>query len=331
MELAIIGSYGHVGTVLNGLAKVDDVQLVAAARWGEDDPLAFVGGHEAADDGLEVYDDYRMMLHEVRPDLVGVFMPLYRNAEASIAAAEHGAHVICEKPLATTLADLSALAEAVAVAGVKINALLEMRGHPPYLAIRDAVAAGRIGEPMLAYGQKSYPFGRRDDYYKQRETYGGSILWAAIHALDFVSYCTGKSYARVAAAQSNVAHPTHPGMEDCGGILLDLAGGGHAMVSFDYLRPWSDGVERRWGDERLRIVGTEGLVQLGDDCLRVELTTPEAIEQLPLPGERDIFAEFVACVRGEGEGLITTEQSVRITEVAIKARDAADTGRAVEL
>jgi predicted dehydrogenase len=330
MELAIIGSYGHVRTVLNGAAKLDDVQLVAAARWGEDDPLGFVDQHAAAA-GVEVYDDYRLMLHEVRPEIVGVFMPLYRNAEASIAAVGFGAHVISEKPLATTLADLSALGEAVAVAGVKINALLEMRGHPPYVAIHDAVAAGRIGEPMLAYGQKSYPFGRRDDYYKSRETYGGSILWAAIHALDFVSYCTGKGYARVAATQSNVAHPTHAGMEDCGGILLDLAGGGHAMISFDYLRPFSEGVQRRWGDERLRIVGTEGLIQLSDDCRRVELTTPTAVEELPLPPERDIFAEFVASVRGEGDGLITTEESIRITEVAIKARDAADTGRAVAL
>jgi predicted dehydrogenase len=271
------------------------------------------------------------MLAQVRPDAVGVFMPLYRNAEAAIAAAGAGAHVVCEKPLATTLEDLSALKAAVAAAGVRIAALMTMRGGPAYQAIRAVVAEGRIGEPILAYGQKSYPFADRDDYYKQRRTYGGSIPWAAIHALDFVSYCTGKDYRRVWATHSNAAHPSHPEMEDAGGILLDLAGGGHAMVSFDYLRPWSAGVRRPWGDERLRIAGSLALVQLVDAGRRVELTTATDVIDVPLPPPRDLVAEFVGALRGQGQGLITPAESFRVTEVALKAREAADSGGVVEL
>ena len=63
----------------------------------------------------------------------------------------------------------------------------------------------RLGRPILALGQKSYPFATRDDFYKTRRTYGGSIPWQAIHALDFLSYCCGKDYARVAAMQSSTA------------------------------------------------------------------------------------------------------------------------------
>lgn len=338
VKLAIIGSYGHVGSVLGGVGKIPELEFVAAARWGPDDPLGFVGEHPAAGRGLPVYDDYRRMLAEVRPDVVGVFMPLYRNAEAAIAAVGAGAHVICEKPLATTLEDLSALRAAVTAAGVRIAALMEMRGQGVYQAIRQVVADGRIGEPILAYGQKSYPFAERDDYYKQRRTYGGSIPWAAIHALDFVSWCAGKDYRRVWATHSNAAHPSHPEMEDAGGILLDFAGpggskasGGHAMVSFDYLRPWSAGVRRPWGDERLRIAGSAGLVQLADGGKRVELTTPTDVIDVRLPPPRDLFAEFIAAIRGQGEGLITPAESLRATEVALKARQAADSGEAVEL
>jgi predicted dehydrogenase len=127
-------------------------------------------------------------------------------------------------------------------------------------------------------------------------------------------------------------------MEDAGGILLDFAGpggsragGGHAMVSFDYLRPWSPGVQRPWGDERLRIVGSTGLVQLVDAGKRVELTTPTDVIDVPLPPPRDLFAEFIASLRGQGEGLITPAESLRVTEVALKARQAADSGQPVEL
>ncbi len=332
MKLATIGSYGHVGYVLDGLGKVDGVDLVAAAAAEPGKPPAFASEHPAAA-GATVYDDYRRMLDEVRPDVVGVFMPLYRNAEAATAAAEAGAHVVAEKPLATEPADLARLREAVAAAGVRIAALLAMRGQPPYLAARAAVAAGRLGEPLLAFGQKSYPFATRDELYKRRETYGGSIPWCAIHAIDFVSFAAGKDYTRVMATQSNAAHPSHPGMEDAGAILLDFADGGHAAITFDYLRPWpgSPGGKRSWGDERLRIVGSEAMLELADEGRRVVLTTPDGEEDLPLPPKRDLFAEFIGSLDGDGEGLISPAESFRATEVALKARDAADQGIALTL
>ncbi len=331
MKLAMIGSYGHAGVALDAAARLDDVELVATARWGEDDPLAYVGSHEAAPASLKVYDDYRRMLDEAKPDLVGVFMPLYRNAEAATAAAGHGCHIISEKPLATDLSDWRRLKKAVEDAGVQIAALMTMRAEPPFLAAREAIAQGRIGQPILAAGQKSYPFANRDDYYKSRETYGGSILWQAIHALDFIHFATDRDFTRVAAMNSNACHPTHPGMEDNGGLLLGLAGGGHAVVWFDYLRPWSDGVKRRWGDDRLRVAGDEGIVEVTDQGNRAVLMTPTATEDLPLPEPRNIAAEFINSLTGRGDGLITPEESFRITEVALKARDAADKAEIVEL
>lgn len=329
MKLAIIGSYGHVSVVLNN-PQMAGVEIVAAARWGEDDPMRFVGKFPSAPDDLPVYDDYRKMLAEVKPDIAAVFMPLYRNAEASIAAAQAGCHIISEKPLATELADLAALRQAVQDAGVQISGAFTSRAEPGFQAVRNVVRQGRIGEPILVSGQKSYPFAKRDDFYKQRRTYGGSIPWQAIHAIDFISYCSGKDYARVAAMNSNCAHPDYPGMEDNGAIIFELAGGGHAVIRFDYLRPW--GKEKRsWGDERLRIAGTEGIVELVNEDSRVVLMTPDVTEQVPLPAPRDLLAEFVAAISGQGEGLASTEESFRITEVALKARQAADTGQVVEL
>jgi predicted dehydrogenase len=331
MKLAMIGSYGHCGVVLDSVAKLGDVSLVAAAKWGGDDPLRYVGRHEAAPANLPVYEDYRKMLDEVRPDVAAVFMPLYRNAEASQAAAQRGCHVISEKPLAITLGDLDALRAAVETAGVKIAALMTSRAEPGFQAVRRAVAEGRIGVPILASAQKSYPFAERDDYYRKRQTYGGSIPWQAIHAVDFVSWCAGRDYARVAAVHSNAAHPTHPGMEDCGGLLLDFVGGGHAVIRFDYLRPWPGDGSRRWGDDRLRIAGSAGIVELFDEGTRAHLMTPGGDEELPLPPPRDLFAEFVASIAGRRECVISPGESFRATEVCLKARDAADEGRFVPL
>lgn len=331
MRLAMIGSYGHTNVVLDSLPGLAEVKLAAAARYGPEDKLAFVGRRPAAPKDLPVYDDYRKMLDEVRPDVVSVCMPLHRNAEASIEAARRGIHVISEKPLATTLSDLAELRKAVGQASIRICAMFPMRATPPFQAVRKLVQEGRIGEPILAFAQKSYPFGRRDDLYRRRETYGGTIPWVAIHALEFISYCVGKDYARVAAMQSNESLPGYPGCEDNGGILLQFRGGGHAIISFDYLRPKAEGVLRRHGDERLRIAGSEGIVEVVKEGTRVVLMTPTEVQDVPLPPPRDLFGEFVASIQGRGECVVTPDESFRITEVALKARQAADTHQIVSL
>jgi len=330
LKLAMIGSYGHWNLAANS-ARAAGLELVAAAKWGEADPLPY-----AADrDGLAVYeaDDWAKMLDEHAPDVVGVFTPLYRLAEASRLAVERGCHVLSEKPLATTREDLAELRAAVDAAGVQVSACFNMRGMPSYRAARNAVADGRIGRPVLVSGQKSYPFARRDDFYKRRETYGGSIPWAAIHAIDFVRWCSGQEYTRVAAMHSNAAHPAHGGMEDNGAMLFGLSGGGHATVRFDYLRPWEESRrgERRWGDDRLRIVGTEGIVEVVDEGARAVLMTPTDVADLPPEAPAEVLVSLAAAIRGEGEPLVSTADSFRVTDVALRARDAADAGQIVEL
>ena len=328
MKLAIVGSYGHVGTVLAGLEEAKGVELVAAAPWGPDDPLRFA--REGPRAGLAVHDDYRAMLDAVAPDVAAVFTPFAQLATAASAAAERGCHVFMEKPLATTQADQDRLREAVYTAGVQLAACLTMRGEAAYRTIRRAVADGRIGKVACAAAQKSYPFGERDEFYATRQSYGGTICWIGIHALDLIAWCTGRDYRRVAAVAGNLAHPSRPGMEDAGGILAELTGGAAAVIRFDYLRPRGK-ADRRWGDDRLRIAGDEGIVETTDCGAGVELTTPDAVETLAPEPAANVFAEFVAGVTGRKPPLISTEESFRITEVALKARDAQDTGRFVEL
>ena len=88
---------------------------------------------------------------------------------------------------------------------------------------------------------------------------------------------------------------------------------------------------RRHGDDRLRIVGTEGIVEVVGEGTEAILMTPTDVQRLTLEPERDFFAEFVASIRGEGDSLVTPEDSFRMTEVALKAREAADTGQIIRL
>lgn len=329
-RLAIIGSYGHTNLTLDHLVTVPDLHLVAAARYRPGEQMPFLAAHPAVPQGLPVYDDYRRMLDEAQPDIVSVYTPMGRLAEVSTAAAERGCHVFSEKPLATTLAGLEALHDAATRNGAMVTAMLEFRGHSALLAVRECVASGRIGAPVLAASQKSYPFNVRDETYARRETYGGTLPFIGIHAVDWTAYATGRRFTRVSAFQGNAAHPERPGMEDHATMLLEFEGGGEAVIHCDFLRPWGRHA-LPWGDDRLRIVGTEATIETLDHGRAARLLTPDGTEDLPLPEPVSLLQTFVAAIRGEAPCLVPMEEAFYATRVCLLARQAADEGRVIEI
>src|SRR5262249_17983521 len=147
-----------------------------------------------------IYRSYQEMLQKEQLDVVGTCLPYTINVFAAIAAVEKGIHVISEKPLATELDYLARLEQALSQSEAQISAMLDMRLDPEVRTIRDAVSKGLIGEPILATAQKSYKFGTsRPWFYKKRETYGGTIPWIGIHAVDYIMYTTGLGITAVAA------------------------------------------------------------------------------------------------------------------------------------
>lgn len=329
-RVATIGIDGHLNYVTRAIPKLSDCHLVAVAKGREKDNLRKVRNAPSFTSETRLYDDYRRMLDEVRPDVVAICMPFYRNAEACIEAAKRHCHIMCEKPIATTLDDLERIRRAVAEAGVRITCMWNYRLFPAISAARDAVRAGKIGEPILASARKSYEFnGPRPDFYRRRETYGGTIPWVAIHAIDYVRWVTGLEYTRVAAFHANKAHPNFPGCEDSGAILYGLSNQGQATITFDYLRP--DGAPTH-GDDWLRVAGSEGVLEVVDDAKRcLLLRGPNPPEELALPKTPDLFENFMLELRGGAPHVISAADVFRVTEVALKTRNAADTGTLVDL
>jgi predicted dehydrogenase len=277
-----------------------------------------------------VYETYHDMLEKEPLDVVGVCLPFYQNAEASIQAARKRIHVLSEKPAALNLPDLARLEQEIHQSGVHYSIMLAMRALPIFQAARKAVQEGAIGEPILLSSQKSYQFGsERPWYYKERKTYGGTIPWVGIHALDYMRWVSGQEYAQVAAFEGNKAHPQTPGCEDHAGLLFRLANGGTATCHLDFLRPAAAPTH---GDDRLRIAGSEGVLETTDLDNRVRLiSTKGQVGELPLPAATDFFETLIASLRGLGEPLVSTEDAFAITRICLRARDAADTGTWVKL
>ena len=270
------------------------------------------------------------MLDREELDIVGVCMPYYLNATASVAVAKKKIHVITEKPIATTLEDLEKLIDAVVGNRVRLTTLLSMRLDPHYQAIHDAIAAGMIGEPILATAQKSYKFGEsRPDFYKKIETYGGTIPWIGIHTIDYIHFTTQLDYTRVAAFQGNKDHPDYPGFQDHAGILFTMSNGGTALINLDYLRPET---ALSHGDDRLRVIGSEGVLEIKDSGKRVELiSSSHKPHDITLPERKSFFADFVSELRGQGSHVLSPEEPFEMTRVALLAHQSAEQNRVIKL
>jgi predicted dehydrogenase len=330
IRVGLIGSDGHRNVLLDSIPHLTGVEWSAYAKGQPGEDTAWVPKLFPGSQKTRVYASYQEMLEKEPLDVVGVCLPFFQNAEASIQAARRGIHVFSEKPGATTLADLDRLEREVQHAGVRYSIMLTMRGMPIFQAAQQAVSAGAIGEPILLSSQKSYKWGSsRPWYYNKRETYGDSIAWIGIHAVDYMRWVSGKEYARVAAFEGNKAHPASGHCEDYGALLFSLAGGGTATCHLDYLRPETAPTH---GDARLRIAGSEGVLEVTEVGDRANLISAKGkVGDLPLPPPLDLFTTFIAELRGQGAHILSQADAFAIPRICLKARDAADSGNWVNL
>ena len=329
--LVIVGTAGHVNYVLQDLAAYRQVRFGAYAPSYAGEDVSRFGRVDVGDGAPRAYGDWRAMLDAERPDIVVVAGRYDLNAPIALEAVRRGCHVISEKPAATTLADLAPLREAVARQGVLYTSMLAIRYQLPYYTARTLVSQGLIGEPYLINGQKSYRWGAsRPEWYADPAKYGNTMAWVGIHAFDFCRWIAGVELAEVFGYHANLVHKDRAGCQDVATVTARLANGGCATFTMDFLRP--EGASTH-GDDRARIVGSKGVLEVRDEGRRLQVITGDSdVAEWPLVAHgRTLFGDFVAALEGRGDLLVTAEEAFRVTEFALKAAQSADEGRPVRL
>lgn len=98
---------------------------------------------------IGTYDDLDALLSHPGVDAISICTPPIRHATETIAAARAGKHVLIEKPVATSPADLQAMAQAVREAKVRTVVSFVLRWNPMVMAIKAMLAQGLIGQPLF--------------------------------------------------------------------------------------------------------------------------------------------------------------------------------------
>lgn len=168
----------------------DEMRFVAGTtRTLSDQAKAFARQHD-----FELLGSYEEILADPNIDAVVLVTPHSQHSPQTIAAAQHGKHVFCEKPFALTGADAAAAVAATEAAGVTLGLGYNRRFHPEMNKLRDMIKSGELGTILHLEATMTFPnalFLKADAWRADTsETPCGGLTPMGVHAIDgFIDLC----------------------------------------------------------------------------------------------------------------------------------------------
>jgi len=172
--------------------------------------------------GCEAYAQPEELIADPACEVVAIATPSHTHAPLTTLALEAGRHVVVEKPVAQSLAEIDAMIAAAGRAGRVLAGFQPLRHAPDFIAVRDVIASGRLGRVVLIRRYSS-AFSRRADWQMLRRLGGGELLNNGPHFLDQVLALLGEGPTEVCA---DMQHTVGAGdAEDHVKLCLRGAGG----------------------------------------------------------------------------------------------------------
>lgn len=249
-----------------------------------------------------------------------------------VAAAKAGKHVLCEKPLATNLADAQSMVAACKVANVELATNHHLRGAATHRAMRDALKSGQIGRPLaIKVIHAGYLPAHLQGWRLTNPAAGaGAILDLTVHDADLMRFLIDDDAASVIAMIQNSGMAT-AGVEDAAMGVITFRSG--------ILGQFHDGFTTKYIRTSVEIHGDSGSL-VATNCMtqspvgEVSLRTANGESNLPLEHEnlyvRTINA-FNGAISSEGKPLSTGEDGVASLAIALAALESARTRSVVDI
>lgn len=314
----------HAAAYAHCLKQLANVEFVGIA-----DEEASRGQAAATQFGTRFYPSYEALLAAGVDGVIvtsenAKHLPLVRMAAAA------GADVLCEKPIATNMADGREIIRLCREAGVKLMIAFPVRYSPSVIALKKAVDSGQLGQiyAVKATNRGHMPGGWFTDL---KLAGGGAVIDHTVHVMDLVNWFWHAPVRRV-YAEVGQDLLWKEGCDDAGIITFELANGIFGTLDTSWSRPRTFPI---WGDVTMDIVAQGGLVQMSvfEQTVQAYSDREGAVSWTGWGSDPDLglIKDFVDVVSSDREPPITGEDGLYALEVALAAYAAAASGRVVEL
>jgi len=330
-------AHHHGEAYMSNLRGMDGVELAGVA---DDDPMR--GQTVAAQNRAQYFHTFEDLL-AAKPDGVIICTENNRHRPLVEMAASRGIHVLCEKPLATTLDDAHAIVDACEQAGVLLMTAFPMRFSAPLLEIKARLDHGDFGDVYCfnATNQGELPTKHRAWFVDPELAGGGAIMDHTVHLVDIMRWFTGSEVKTVYARSNRIFHAddTAPDGErrgvqvETGALeMLTFENDLFATIDASWSRPqyWPT-----WGGLAFEMVTQRGAVLV--DAFRQNLNVyrhdwgRSNWSYWGSDMNHAMVSEFAAAIRENRQPRVTGLDGLRAVEATLAAYESDRTGRTVEV
>jgi myo-inositol 2-dehydrogenase/D-chiro-inositol 1-dehydrogenase len=351
--------YGLVGTGMMGVEHIQNLAVtsgavVTALADPTENSLGWAkNALGATAEGVQAFSSAAELAASGLCDAVIVASPNYTHRSVLEPLFDAGLHILCEKPLATTIEDARWIVERAAQSSGIFWTAMEYRYMPPAAEFIAQVHGGRIGNlRMLSIREHRFPFlPKVGDWNRFAENTGGTMVEKCCHFFDLMRLIVQSEPVRVyCSGAMDVNHIDEnyggrtPDIIDNSYTTVDFANGVRAMLD---LSMFADGAENQ---EEITAVGDKARL----DCLipegslvfspRTGFMQPKAVERSHVAVDETALKagshhgstyyehqKFLAAVRGEGQVEVTAEDGLRAVAIGMAAEISAREKRVVEM
>lgn len=311
MRVAVLGlAHVHVEAYVAILNALPDAELIGCAERDGAAP-----GRQFSD--ARRYRDVSSLLAE-RPDAVIVCSETVHHRALVEQAAAAGAHVLCEKPIATTLEDAVAMRDACLHHGVRFMTAFPMRFGAAVMQARQTLQSGSLGQilGMVGVNHSVNPSAHHAWFADPQLAGGGAVMDHVVHLADLYRWWFGSDVREVYAS---LGRGPEDAVETSGVLLVTLSNGLSASIDCSWSRPPS---YPRWGHLKVEVVGEQGVLRLDPFAEHLTVygaTTAPAWVGFAPDANRAMLIAFLDSVRLASAPPVTWLDGYRALQVALAA------------
>ncbi|MBI3944485.1 MAG: Gfo/Idh/MocA family oxidoreductase [Armatimonadetes bacterium] len=276
------------------------------------------------------YDDPDAFFADERIDAVYIGTELYRHCEDTLRAAEHGKHVLCEKPMAMDPPECQRMIDACQANGVALAIAYYRRYYPKALKMKALIEAGAIGQPVMAHLAMGGPFDPSPDHPQAWRVVsakggGGALQDVGSHKLDLFCLLLGSPVEASGFTQHLVHGYEAPDGESA---VVQFDSGAHAVLTCN----WNLGVSA----DQFDIYGSRGaLLASPFESDTLVLRSLAGQEEFHLPKDPNphlpLFDDFTRRVLSGEPPAHPGEEGMKTTQVIAAVYESARAGRTVSI
>ncbi|HWE60783.1 MAG TPA: Gfo/Idh/MocA family oxidoreductase [Chloroflexota bacterium] len=244
VRIGMIGCGGIAGAHMAGFALIPDRAQITAV-CDVDEARARAAAERVG--GAARFTDFNALAQDPNVDAVDICLPHYLHAPAILAAARAGKHILCEKPLCTSLAEAAQVRDAVQQAGVILMCAHNQLFEPAIARARELIQQGALGQVYMARTTDCFRADRTAEQWGWRRTLdtagGGELLDTGYHpsyTLLYLMGLTGQRPVEVTAMLGRNRQLVLEG-EDTAHVLVRFSGGAIGQLLTSWAFPFPHG------------------------------------------------------------------------------------------